>query len=112
MEILIDIIFSIIIVSFLILQFLLFKKDRSKIRKMCNNYGNKEMTVRDLIRKLLEFNMDAKIEVNITGVPFYLNSDFSLCWDNFGDSCNSYEECLETKKIATDVIFDFTSSEK
>ena len=45
----------------------------------------KELVVRDLIRKLLEFNMDAKIEVNITGVPFYLNSDFSLCWNNGGD---------------------------
>ena len=30
----------------------------------------KELIVRDLIRKLLEFNMDAKIEVNITEVPF------------------------------------------
>lgn len=53
MQLLIDIVFGAIIVSFLILQFLLFKKDRSKIRKMRNNYGNKEMTVRDLIRKLL-----------------------------------------------------------
>lgn len=71
----------------------------------------KKLIVRDLIRKLLEFNMDAEIEINITGVPFYLNSDFSLCWDNCGDSCNSYEECLETKKIASDVIFDFTAAE-
>ena len=115
MQLLIDIIFGAIIVVFLILQFLLFKRDRSKIRKMCNNYGNKEMTVRDLIRKLLEFNMDAKIEVNITGVPFYLNSDFSLCWNNGGDSCDSYKECkeyLEAKQTTNDVTFDFTSSEK
>ena len=115
MQLLIDIIFGAIIVVFLILQFLLFKRDRSKIRKMCNNYGNKEMTVRDLIRKLLEFNMDAKIAINITGVPFYLNSDFSLCWNNGGDSCDSYKECkecLEAKQTANDVTFDFTSSEK
>ena len=48
----------------------------------------KELTVRDLIRKLLEFNMDAKVIINITGVPFPLYSDFSLCWgnDNEGES--------------------------
>lgn len=75
----------------------------------------KELVVRDLIRKLLEFNMDAKIEINITGVPFYLNSDFSLCWNNDGDSCDSYKECkerLEAKQTANDVMFDFTTSER
>lgn len=75
----------------------------------------KEIIVRDLIRKLLEFNMDAKIAINITGVPFYLNSDFSLCWNNGGDSCDSYKECkecLEAKQTANDVTFDFTSLEK
>lgn len=109
MQLLIDIVFGAIIVSFLILQFLLFKRDRYKIRKMCNNYGNKEMTVRDLIRKLLEFNMDAKVEININGVPFYLNSNFSLCWDNDGDS---YKDSLEAKQAANNVMFDFTSSER
>lgn len=109
MQLLIDIVFGAIIVSFLILQFLLFKRDRSKIRKMCNNYGNKEMTVRDLIRKLLEFNMDAKVEININGVPFYLNSNFSLCWDNDG---GLYKDSLEAKQTSNSVIFDFTSSEK
>ncbi len=38
----------------------------------------KELTVRDLIKKLIEFNMDAKVTINTTGVPFILNSDFSL----------------------------------
>ena len=109
MQLLIDIVFGAIIVSFLILQFLLFKRDRSKIRKMCNNYGNKEMTVKDLIRKLLEFNMDAKVGININGVPFYLNSNFSLCWDNDGDSC---KDSLEAKQATNNVMFDFTSSEK
>lgn len=74
----------------------------------------KELVVRDLIRKLLEFNMDAKIAINITGVPFYLNSNFSLCWDNGGDSCDSYKECkecLEAKQTANSVMFDFTTSE-
>ena len=74
----------------------------------------KELVVRDLIKKLLEFNMDAKVTINITGVPFPLCSDFSLCWgnDNEGDSCSSKEERLESKKTASDVMFDFTSPER
>ena len=74
----------------------------------------KELTVRDLIRELLDFNMDAKVTINITGVPFPLYSDFSLCWanDNEGDSCKSKEERLESKKSASDVMFDFTSAER
>ena len=74
----------------------------------------KELVVRDLIKKLLEFNMDAKVTINITGVPFTLYSDFSLCWgnDNEGDSCSSKEERLESKKTASDVMFDFTSPER
>ena len=74
----------------------------------------KEIVVRDLIRELLEFNMDAKVTINITGVPFPLYSDFSLCWgnDNEGDSCTSKEERLELKKTASDVMFDFTASER
>lgn len=74
----------------------------------------KELVVRDLIKKLLEFNMDAKITINLTGVPFPLYSDFSLCWgnDNAGDSCSSKEERLESKKTASDVMFDFTAPER
>ena len=78
-----------------------------------NIMEKKELAVRDLIRKLLEFNMDAQVTINTTGVPFPLYSDFSLCWgnDNEGDSCKSHEERLESKKIASDVMFDFTSPE-
>ena len=79
-----------------------------------NNMEKKELVVRDLIKKLLEFNMDAKVTINLTGVPFPLYSDFSLCWgnDNEGDSCSSKEERLESKKTASDVMFDFTSPER
>ena len=74
----------------------------------------KELTVRDLIKKLLDFNMDAKVAINITGVPFPLYSDFSLCWrnDNDGDSCKTHKELLETRKTASDVMFDFTAQER
>ena len=43
-----------------------------------NNMEKKELTVRDLIKKLLDFNPDAKVTINLTGVPFPLYSDFSL----------------------------------
>ena len=81
---------------------------------IANNMEKKELVVRDLIKKLLEFNMDAKVTINLTGVPFPLYSDFSLCWgnDDEGDSCSSKEERLESKKTATDVMFDFTSPER
>ena len=74
----------------------------------------KELVVRDLIRKLLEFNMDAKVTINLTGVPFPLCSDFSLCWENDdeGDSCKSLDERLESKKTVSDVTFDFTAIER
>ena len=81
---------------------------------IANNMEKKDLTVRDLIKKLLDFNPDAKVTINLTGVPFPLHSDYSLCWgnDNEGDSCKTHEELLETRKTATDVIFDFTSPER
>ena len=74
----------------------------------------KELVVRDLIKKLLDFNQDAKVTINLTGVPFPLYSDFSLCWgnDNVGDSFSSKEERLESKKTASDVMFVFTAPER
>ena len=73
----------------------------------------KELKVRDLIKELLEFNMDAKVAVNITGVPFPLYSDFSPCWTaKDEDSLMSREERLETKKNSNKVTFDFTSQER
>lgn len=74
----------------------------------------KELKVRDLIRELLGFNMDAKVTINTTGVPFPLYSDFSLCWgnDDEWDSCTSNEERLESKKTVSEVMLDFTSAER
>ena len=58
---------------------------------IANNMEKKELVVRDLIKKLLDFNPDAKVTINLTGVPFPLYFNFSLCWgnDNEGDSCAS-----------------------
>lgn len=74
----------------------------------------KELTVRELVKKLLEFNMDAKVTINTTGVPFPLYSDFSLCWtnDNEGDSCKTREERLEARKTASEVMIDVTAPER
>ena len=36
--------FGAIIAVFLIVQFLLFKEDKSKIRKMCNDYGKERIS--------------------------------------------------------------------
>ena len=44
MQLLIDIIFGAIIAIFLIVQFLLFKEDKSKIRKMCNDYEKERIS--------------------------------------------------------------------
>ena len=44
MQLLIDIIFGAIIVVCLIVQFLLFKEDKSKIRKMCNDYEKERIS--------------------------------------------------------------------
>lgn len=44
MQLLIDIVFGAIIATFLILQFLLFKEDKSKIRKMCNDYEKERIS--------------------------------------------------------------------
>ena len=77
-----------------------------------DNMEKNELTVRDLIRKLSEFNMDAKVTVNTNGIPFTLYSDFSLCWDAIGDIRMSNEDRLETKKNSTEVTFDFTSIER
>ena len=70
----------------------------------------KKLTVRDLVKELLEFNMDAKIEININGVPFYLNSDFSLCWGIY--DVDSYKERLKDKQTTNNVMFDFTAPEQ
>ena len=72
----------------------------------------KELTVRDLIKELLEFNMDAKVTINITGVPFPLYSDFYPCWSAFEGECIMYQgEWLDTRKNSTEVTFDFTQHE-
>ena len=95
-------------------EFYRYWEEDMKEQFITNIMEKKELVVRDLIRKLLDFNPDAKVTINLTGVPFPLYSDFSLCWgnDNEGDSCASLEERLESRKTASDVMLDFTSPER
>ena len=68
----------------------------------------KELTVRDLIKELLEFNMDAKVAVNIRGVQFRLYTDFLPCWTDVEGKCGmSYEEWVETKRNSNILTFCF-----
>ena len=68
----------------------------------------KELTVRDLIKELLEFNMDAKVAVNIRGVRFLLYTDFLPCWNEVEGNCGmSYEEWIETKRNSNKLTFHF-----
>jgi len=56
----------------------------------------KKLTVRELIKSLLDFNPDALVQVNATGTP----EDFDIVWfDDGGEGCPS-------KKEATEVLFD------
>ena len=69
---------------------------------------NKKLTVRDLIKELLEFNMDAKVAVNIRGVQFQLYTDFLPCWTEVKGKCGmSYEEWVETKRNSNKLTFCF-----
>ena len=72
----------------------------------------KELTVRDLIKELLEFNMDAKVAVNIRGVRFLLYTDFLPCWNEVEGKCGmSYEEWIETKRNSNKLTFHFFCTE-
>jgi hypothetical protein len=76
---------------------------RSEIKK--EEKMKKEITVRELIEVLLDFNMEAKVKVNATGVP----ENFSLAWSSDGPDG---EPDFDSRKTATELYFDLTLSEK
>lgn len=61
----------------------------------------KILTVKELISRLLEFNMDAYVKVNANGMP----TAFDICWSN-GTDTNE-----DTRKITDEVYFDVTQEE-
>lgn len=62
----------------------------------------KVFTVKELIRFLLEFNMDAYVKVNTNGQP----TAFDICWSGDGTDTNE-----DTRKITDEVYFDVTQEE-
>ena len=68
-------------------------------------------TVRDLIKSLMDFNMDAEVTVNATGVP----ENFDISWSgNGGDYAGEWNEAavLKSKMRATEVHFNAIGEEK
>lgn len=70
-----------------------------------------EYKVRDLIKYLMDFNMDAEVTLNITGVP----EKFDISWSgNDGDYDGQWDSdaVLKSKRLATEVHFNVINSEK
>lgn len=68
-------------------------------------------TVRDLIKSLMDFNMDAEVTVNTTGVP----ENFDISWSgNDGDYVGEWNvtAVLKSKMRATEVHLNIIGEEK
>lgn len=63
-------------------------------------------TVKDLITYLLDFNMEADVLVNASGVP----EGFDISWSDGKDSSDT--SIINSKKRADTVCFNVTFSEK
>lgn len=63
-------------------------------------------TVKDLITYLLDFNMEAEVLVNASGVP----EGFDISWSDGRDSSNP--SIINSKKRADTVCFNIICSEK
>lgn len=66
----------------------------------------KNYTVKDLITYLLDFNMEAEVLVNASGVP----EGFDISWSDEKDSSSPL--IIDTKKRADKVCFNIICSEK
>ena len=61
-------------------------------------------TVRDLIKYLMDFNMDAEVTVNATGIP----ENFDISWS----TSDGKMSVLESKQKTTEVHFNIICNEK
>lgn len=66
-------------------------------------------TVRELIKYLMDFNMDAEVTVNATGIPRNLD----ISWSDDGDCAGKWDASaiLKSKMRATEVHFNLSDSE-
>lgn len=68
------------------------------------------MKLRDFIIYLLEFNLDAEIKGNVTGMPFDINLGRHIAWCADDDDLGNIKP--GTSKIrAGELFIDFTQSE-
>ena len=67
------------------------------------------MKLRDFIKYLLDFNQDAIIKGNISGLPFDINPDKHIAWCADDDLGNIKPG--DSKRRAGEVFIDFTTSE-
>lgn len=70
----------------------------------------KDLTVREAIKQLLDFNPDAKLSVVHDGMPIKIES-FSWALRGCGDSDSGEREILKEKANATYVYIDCDKSE-
>lgn len=66
----------------------------------------KKYTVKDLITYLLDFNMEAEVLVNASGVP----EKFDISWSDGKDSSDT--SIINSKKRADTVCFNVICGEK
>ena len=66
---------------------------------------NKELTVKELISSLLNFNMDAKVSIWADGFESKLHQN-NIIWDS-GDT---FDE-IDTRKDTKEVIFYFNAND-
>ena len=66
----------------------------------------KILTVQELIKLLLDYNMDANVYVNASGIPIGVALP-DLCWISSDGDTES-----NTKRNATQIIFDIQEEER
>lgn len=70
----------------------------------------KDLTVRDVIKELLDFNPDAKISVVHNGTPLKIE-DYGWALRSRGDSCGVERDLQKEKANATFVYINCDKSE-
>lgn len=68
------------------------------------------MKLRDFIKYLLDFNPDAEIKGNITGMPFDIDTNKHIGWCADDEDLGNIKPG-DSKKRAGEVFIDFTDPE-
>lgn len=68
------------------------------------------MKLRDFIKYLLDFNPDAELKGNITGMPFDININKHIAWCASDEDLGNIKPG-DSKKRVGEVFIDFTDPE-